>query len=108
MIHCCILLTVNLLTGEKCHLFFIEKQNHLFSHMAQKAASKLRGNGLLLLLDLFPGALAEALYLKEQINQGRSLIEAFDELLKAYDDEYLTYLIHAHGIEKKMQMWSSL
>ena len=30
---CCIILTVNLLTWRKCHLFFTEKQNHLFPHM---------------------------------------------------------------------------
>ena len=58
----------------------------------QKAASKLRGNGLLLLLDLLPGALAEALYLKEQIAQGKSLLEALAELLKAYDDEHFDIL----------------
>lgn len=33
---CCIILTVNLLTWRKCHLFFTEKQNHLFPHMTNK------------------------------------------------------------------------
>ena len=33
MMQCCIILTVNLLTWRKCHLFFTEKQNHLFPRM---------------------------------------------------------------------------
>ena len=35
---CCIILTVNLLTWRKCHLFFTEKQNHLFPHMTYYSA----------------------------------------------------------------------
>ena len=67
----------------------------------QKAASKLSCNSLLLILDLLPGTIGEIMYLKEQMDQGKSLKEALENLMESYEDEHFDILDPETWDEKK-------